>query len=141
MTLSIDPPTDEYEEWMTETLSENGRISPTKLLDPGFPGMIKGLLSGLDTGLSVAHRLEIRIPRQRVTYACIQHRRCQGGQWIDTYKETRHMGSEPSNDLVITSDSLGPKISSSDVSRLLTQAAAQYARLTKADEEIDKLCP
>ncbi len=140
LTLSIDPPTDEYQEWMTETLSQTGRLSPTYLLDPAFPGRIKDMLSGLDTGLGVAHRVEIRIPRQRVTYACIQHRRCQGGQWVDTYRETRHISSERVGDEVITSDQLGPKLSSADVYRLIRQAATRYGRLVKADEEIEKLC-
>lgn len=138
LVISIEPPTEEFADWMAGQMqTAGGWFSPSHLNDPGLAGTIRGTLGGLDSGMAVSHSVRIEIPRQEITYACIQHWECRGGTWVRTHKERREVGRRDRTPIVIEESG---KIDSVGVARLIAQAQQQYQRLVRTDESISQFC-
>ena len=54
--ISVEPPTEDFAEWLAEELAKaGGRFAPNKLNDPAFSGTVRSKLRDLDTDLGVSH--------------------------------------------------------------------------------------
>ncbi|MCB2223771.1 MAG: hypothetical protein KQH83_06305 [Actinobacteria bacterium] len=136
--ISIDPPTEEFAEWMAERMAAaGGWFAPSHLNDPGFARSVRERLDGLDSGMAVSHTVRIEIPRRRVTYACIQHWVCRGGRWVKAHRERRQVEREDLTPLVIEESG---KTDSARVAQMIGQARTQYRRLVREDESISAFC-
>jgi hypothetical protein len=139
LVISIDPPTEEFADWMAgEMAAGGGWFAPSHLNDGSLAGTIRDKLGGLDTGMAVAHTVRIEIPRREITYACIQHWECRNGQWVRTHKERREVARKDLAPIVIEESG---KTDSARVAQLIVQAQRQYQRLVREDETISQFCP
>jgi hypothetical protein len=139
VTISIEPPTEEFAEWMSGQMeAAGGWFSPTHLNDPSLSSTIRGTLDGLDSGMAVSHEVRIEIPRREVTYACIQHWRCSGGQWVKAHRERRQVGRRDLTPIVIQESG---KTDSRRVAQLISQAQSRYRQLVANDDSISEFCP
>ena len=138
LVISIEPPTEEFADWMAGQMqAAGGWFSPSHLNDAGLAGTIRDKLGGLDSGMAVSHAVRIEIPRREITYACIQHWACRGGTWVKTHRETRDVGRKDLNPIVIEESG---KTDSARVAQLIAQAQRQYQRLVRTDESISQFC-
>jgi hypothetical protein len=138
LTISIDPPTEEFAEWMAgEMAAADGWFAPGHLGDPTLARTIRATLRGLDSGMAVSHTVRIEIPRQEITYACIQHYRCRGGRWFESHKERRETGRRRLEPIVIRETG---KTDSDRVAQLVAQAQSHYRRLVRNDDAIEQFC-
>jgi NH3-dependent NAD+ synthetase len=138
--ISIEPPTEQFSEWWEAETAQTGQFSPHHLNDPDLAGTVAATAGGLDTSMAVAHLITITIPRQSITMQCIQHWRCSNGRWVKSHKESRETERRRLSDIVITSESIGPKVSSADVERLIRKAQGRYQQLAQADDRLQQYC-
>ena len=139
MTLTVEPPTEEFAEWMAEKMGKaGGRLSPSNLNTPGFADEVRQKLRGLDSGLGVSHSVTVSFPRQEITYACIQHWVCRGGDWQKSHTEIREISRR---DLPDETFSETGKMDSMTVRRLVGRAQSAYQQLVRNSERVEELCP
>ncbi len=139
MTLSIEPPTEEFADWMAEKMgSAGGRLSPSNLNDRSFPREVKSKLRGMDSGYgSTSHTVAVSFPRQEITYACIKHWRCVGGRWVEGHTEIREVSRRDLSPQAFTDTG---HMNSSEVERIVGRAVSAYQQLARNADRVERMC-
>ncbi|MCP3975730.1 MAG: hypothetical protein GY720_14690 [bacterium] len=138
LVISIEPPTGAFAEWLaTEMSAAGGWLSPNHLNDEGFASEVQNVLRDLDNDLAVSHEVRIEVPRQEITYKCVDHLVCRGNAWVKSHSELVEVGRKPLSPVRFTESG---KTSSRRVAQMIRQAQSAYQRLVREDESISSWC-